>query len=176
MCMYCMYVCIARSEISNHNPIFWKLSSKTLAKGAASLKCIKLLHEGGELNDWLVTNGSKASEKSEKMEAVASKGTTDILYPTSITLFHMHTYIYNDCYIYIHTCMHTFLNCFYSNSTNNTYIFFLIHTFIHTHKYMEYYLSRTSCKHAYIHTYLQAVRIANQERVRRQRKVPRLIY
>ena len=55
--------------------VWSKVASKTLAKGAASLKCIKLLHESGELNDWLVTNGSKASEKAEKLELVAaSKG------------------------------------------------------------------------------------------------------
>ena len=51
-----------------------KVMSKSLAKGAASLQCVKMLHECGELNDWLVTNGSKDSEKAERMEAVASSG------------------------------------------------------------------------------------------------------
>lgn len=41
---------------------------KTLAKSLVSLECIKKLHNIGELNDWLVTNGSKMSEKYVKMQ------------------------------------------------------------------------------------------------------------
>ena len=75
--------------------VWSKVASKTLAKGAASLKCIKLLHESGELNDWLVTNGSKASEKAEKLELVAaSKG---------IISYHINE---DDAHQYIHSLVH----------------------------------------------------------------------
>ena len=80
--------------------VWSKVASKTLAKGAASLKCIKLLHESGELNDWLVTNGSKASEKAEKLELVAaSKGI--ISYHTCILVDNE-----DDANEYIHSLVH----------------------------------------------------------------------